>query len=152
MYFFFNTPCPPTCSQKGRTYDPIFLASTYSGSAVPQTIFNGRGLALVAVPWPWAVALKLARYTKQDPVDRAAVLRLGLVQRGIRWTLAGLEQWIMERCWPMGYTSFQAQQKQQLRQRIQDALNRAFPPVSQGMPVSRLPSEIPLYLARRIPA
>ena len=149
---FFNIPCPPTCSQKGRTYDPIFLASTYHQSAVPQTIFNERGLALVAVPWPWAIALKLARYTKQDPVDCAAVLRLGLVQRGIRWTLAGLEQWIMERCWPMGYTGFPPTQKQQLRQRIQDALNRAFPHGSQGVPVSHATSDIPLYLSRRVPA
>ena len=152
MYFFNNPRVPPTCSPKGRIYDPIFLASTYRLSAAPQTIFNERGLALVAVSWPWAVALKLARYTKQDPVDCAAVLRLGVVQRGIRWTLPGLEQWIMERCPPMGYTGFQPLQKQQLRQRIQDALNRAFPPGSQGMPVSRATSEIPLYLSPRIPA
>ena len=82
---------PPTCSPKGRIYDPIFLASMYHRSAVPQMIFNEGGIALFAVPWPWAVSLKLARYTKQDPVDCAAVLRLGVVHRGIRWTLAGLE-------------------------------------------------------------
>ena len=145
-------PFPPTCSQRGHIFDPIFLASTYRRSAVPQTIFNERGLALVAVPWPWAIALKLARYTKQDPVDCAAVLRLGVMQRGIHWTLAGLEQWITERCPPMGYTGFQPLQKQQLRQRIQDALNRAFPPGSQGMPVSHATSETSLYLSRRVPA
>jgi len=39
-------------------------------------------------------------------VDCAAVQRLGVVQRGTRWTLAGLEQWIMERSPPMGYTGF----------------------------------------------
>jgi hypothetical protein len=66
----------PTCSQKGRTYDPIFLASMYHGSVAPQMIFNKRGLALIVVLWPWAVALKLARYAKQDPVDYAAVLHL----------------------------------------------------------------------------
>jgi len=84
-------------------------------------------------------------------VDCAAVLRLGVAQRGIHWTLAGLEQWIMERCPPMGYTGFQPLQKQQLRQRIQDALNRAFPQGSQGMPVSHTTSETSLYLSRRVP-
>jgi hypothetical protein len=34
------------------------------------------GLALVAVPWPWVIVLKLVRYTKQDPVDCAVALRL----------------------------------------------------------------------------
>lgn len=77
----------------GRTYDPIFLASVYrrSLSAVPQMISNKRSVGFVAVPWLWAVALKLARYTKQDPADCTVVLRLGLVRRGIRWPLAGLE-------------------------------------------------------------
>ncbi|KAF8258641.1 hypothetical protein EI94DRAFT_1754017 [Lactarius quietus] len=117
----------------GRKYDPIFDASTRPENSVPQTIFNERGLALVAVPWPWAMALKLVRYAKQDPVDCAAVLRLGFAQRGIRWTLAGLEQWIMERCWPMGYSGYQPPQRAQLRQRIQDALTRAFP---EGTPSS----------------
>jgi hypothetical protein len=112
----------------GRTYDPIFYDSTRPQCVDSQTIFNARGLALVAVPWPWAMALKLVRYQKKDPVDCAAVLRLGVAQRGIRWTLDGLEQWIMERCWPMGYTDYSPPQRQQLRERMQDALNRAFPP------------------------
>jgi hypothetical protein len=72
----------------------------------------------------------------------AAVLRLGVVQRGICWTLAGLEQWIIGRCPSMSYTGFQPLQKRQLLQRIQDALNHAFPPGSQGMPMSRTTSEI----------
>jgi hypothetical protein len=89
----------------------------------------------------------LVRYAKQDPNDCAAVLRLGVAQRGIRWTLAGLEQWIMERCSPMGYAGYQLPQKQQLRQRIQDALNRAFPPESHGRPVARTTSETLLYFS-----
>jgi len=63
----------------------------------PQTIFNGRGPTLVAVLWPWAMALKLVRY-KKDPDDCAAIICLGFAQRGIRWTVAGLEQWISDRC------------------------------------------------------
>jgi len=111
---------------------------------VPQTIFDERGLALVAVPWPWAIALKLVRYAKEDPTDCAAVLRLGFAQGDIHRTLAGLEQWIMERCWPMDYTGYQPPQMQQLRRRLQDALNRAFPPGSHGMPVAQTTSRTPL--------
>jgi hypothetical protein len=134
-------------SQRGRTYDPIFHASTQHQNAVPQTIFNERGLALVAVPWSWAIALKLVRFTKQDRTDCAAVLRLGVAQRGVPWTLAGLEQWIMELCWPMGYAGYRPPQTQQLRQRLQDALNRAFPLGSHGMSVARTMSETPLYFS-----
>ncbi|KAI9451245.1 hypothetical protein F5148DRAFT_1240066 [Russula earlei] len=139
---------PLAVDQQGRTYDPIFYASTRDQNAVPQTIFDERGLALVAVPWPWAMALKLVRYEKKDPEDCAAVLRLGFSQRGIRWTIAGLEQWISERCWPMNYSSYQPPQKAQLRQRIQDALSRAFPggPPSH-MPPPRTTSETPLYFS-----
>lgn len=94
---------------------------------MPQTIFNERGLALIAVPWPWAIALKLVRYAKKDPEDCAAILRMGYSQRGIRWTVSGLEKWISERCWPMQYAKYQPAQKAQLRERLQDALARAFP-------------------------
>ena len=104
---------------------------------MPQTIFNERGLALVAVPWPWAIALKLARYANQDSTDCAAVLRLGVAQRGVRWTLVGLEEWITKRCWPMGYAGYQPQQMEQLRQRMQDTLNRAFPPGSHDVSVTK---------------
>ncbi|KAF8258644.1 hypothetical protein EI94DRAFT_1754022 [Lactarius quietus] len=141
---------PMALDQYGRTYDPIFNVSTRSENSVPQTIFNERGLALVAVPWAWALALKLVRYAKQDPVDCAAVLRLGFSQRGIRWTLAGLEQWIMERCWPMGYSGYQPPQRAQLRQRMQDALTRAFPDGTQSLPSlpsSSLPSSSPPSLS-----
>jgi len=31
---------------------------------LPLTIFDECGLALIAVPWPWAIALKLVRYAK----------------------------------------------------------------------------------------
>ena len=82
----------PSFSQKGRTYDPIFYASTQRQNVESQTIFGQRGPALVAVPWPWVITRKLVRRAKQDPIDCAVVLRLGVVQRGIRWSFAGLEQ------------------------------------------------------------
>ena len=52
---------------------------------------------------------------------------LDVAQRDICWTLAGLKQWAMERCWPMGYAGYQLPQKQRLRQRRPDALNRIAP-------------------------
>ena len=76
----------PTYSTKKHIYHPIFLTLTYRRSAVPQAIFNERHLVLVMVPWLQrlqAVALKLACYTKQDLVDCASVLHLGIVQRDI---------------------------------------------------------------------
>jgi hypothetical protein len=132
------------CSKQGRTYDPVFYDSLRQHNVGPQTIFDSQGLALVAVPWPWAMALKLIRYEKQDPADCAAVLRLGVAQHGIRWTCEGIEQWITEFCWPMRYDDYTAQKRQQLRERIQDALDRAFPPESLGKGVTPpMPSRAP---------
>ena len=73
------------------------------------------------------MALKLVRYAKRDPEDCAAVLRLGSLQRGYRWTVDVLERWLSERCWPMQYSKYPPQQKVQLRERLKDALARAFP-------------------------
>jgi len=90
-------------SQYSRTYDLIFYASARRKNSVPQTVFNERGLALVADLWSWAITLELVRYAKQDPVDCAVVLHLGITQRSICQGLAGLEQWITGRCWLMVY-------------------------------------------------
>jgi hypothetical protein len=87
-------------------YDPIYAAATRQENAIPQAIFNDYVLRLVAVPWPWAVALKLVRFEKQDPADFAAVLRLGFAQRGVFWTIPVMKQWKTERCWPMRYTEY----------------------------------------------
>jgi len=92
--------------QQGRSYDPIFYTATWPQNAEPQTIFNGRGLALVAMPWPWSMRLKLVRYEKKDPDDCPATICLGFAQRCIRWTVASLEQWISDRCWSMGYSNY----------------------------------------------
>jgi hypothetical protein len=87
------------------------------------------------VPWPWAVALKLVRYAKKDPEDCGAVLRLGSFQRGYRWTVDVLERWLSERCWPMRYAKYPPQQKAQLRERLKDALARAFPEPQPQLPL-----------------
>jgi hypothetical protein len=54
----------------------------------------------------------LLQYAKQGPIDYVVVPRLGVAQRGIRWTLARLEPWITERYWPMEYTGYLPPQKQ----------------------------------------
>ncbi|KAF8495975.1 hypothetical protein F5888DRAFT_1615178 [Russula emetica] len=126
---------PLAVDQKGQRYDPIFYDATQQQNAAALSIFNERGLALVAVPWPWAVALKLVRYAKKDPVDCGAVLRLGSLQRGYRWTVDVLERWLSERCWPMQYSKYPPQQKAQLRMRLKDALARAFPEPQPQLPL-----------------
>ncbi|KAN0111862.1 hypothetical protein V8E52_008068 [Russula decolorans] len=108
---------PLALDQQGRRFDPIFYDATQQKNAAALTIFSERGLALVAVPWPWAVALKLVRYAKRDPEDCGAVLRLGSFQRGYRWTVDVLERWLSERCWPMQYSKYPPQKKAQLRER-----------------------------------
>jgi len=112
---------------------------------MPQTIFSEWGLALIAVLWPWAIALKLVCYMKQDLTNCATVLCLSIAQHSIRWTLAGLKQQIMEHCWPMGYMGYQPSQKQQHCKHIQDALNHVFLPGSHGVPVARTMSKTSLY-------
>jgi hypothetical protein len=96
------------------------------------------------VPWPWAVALKLVRYAKKDPDDCGAILRLGSLQRGYRWTVDVLERWLSERCWPMRYSDYPPQRKAQLRERLKDALARAFP-ASQPQPQLPLMTTYQMY-------
>lgn len=126
---------PLALDQQGHKFDPIFYDATQKQNATALTIFNEPGLALVAVPWPWAVALKLVRYAKKDPEDCGAVLRLGSFQRGYRWTVDVLERWLSERCWPMQYSNYSPQKKVQLRERLKDALARAFPEPQPQLPL-----------------
>ncbi|KAI0272031.1 hypothetical protein BGY98DRAFT_922408 [Russula aff. rugulosa BPL654] len=135
---------PLALDQQGSKYDPIFFDATQHQSSSPLTIFSERGLALVAVPWPWAVALKLVRYAKKDPDDCGAILRLGSLQRGYRWTVDVLERWLSERCWPMRYSDYPPQRKAQLRERLKDALARAFP-ASQPQPQLPLMTTYQMY-------
>jgi hypothetical protein len=132
----YNNKQTRAYSQQCRRYDPIFYDATQTKNTAALTIFSERGLALVAVPWPWAVALKLVRYAKKDPEDCAAVLRLGAFQRGYRWTVDVLERWLSERCWPMQYSQYPPQKKAQLRERLKDALARAFPEPQPQLPLT----------------
>jgi hypothetical protein len=91
-----------------------------------EMLFSQRGLALVAVPWYWGVALKVARYSKNDPDDCAAILHLAGLQRGMhgQWAVADLEWWLFTRCWPMQFDKYPWDRKMQLQAILQDIIRR----------------------------
>jgi hypothetical protein len=92
----------------------------------PEILFSKRGLALVAVPWYWGVALKVARYSKNDPDDCAALLRHARLQRGMhsRWAVADLEWWLFTRCWPMQFDKYPWDRRVQLQAILLDMIRR----------------------------
>ncbi|THH15414.1 hypothetical protein EW146_g5057 [Bondarzewia mesenterica] len=110
----------------GRSYDPIHYAAVTEVNLQNNTIFSAPGLLLVSVSWPWAVALKFVRYQKDDPVDIAAMLRLGHHQAKVRWSRAILEEWVTRWCWPMGYSSYPPPHLESLRQRMRHAIGLAY--------------------------
>ena len=91
-----------------------------------EVLFNQRGLALVAVPWYWGVALKVARYSKNDPDDCAAILHLARLQRGMHrpWAVADLERWLFTRCWPMQFDKYPWDRRVQLQAIMLDVIRR----------------------------
>jgi hypothetical protein len=92
----------------------------------PEILFSKRGLALVAVPWYWGVALKVARYSKNDPDDCAALLRHVRLQRGMhsQWAVADLEWWLLTRCWPMQFDKYPWDRRVQLQAILLDMIRR----------------------------
>jgi len=91
-----------------------------------EMLFSERGLALVAVPWYWGVALKAARYSKNDPGDCAAILHLARLQRGMhrQWAVADLERCLFTRCWPMQYDEYPLDRMVQLQAILLDMIRR----------------------------
>lgn len=91
-----------------------------------EMLFSERGLALVAVPWYWGVALKVARYSKNDPDDCAAILHFARLQRGIprQWAVADLEWWLFTRCWPMQFDKCPLDRRVRLQSILQDIIRR----------------------------
>jgi hypothetical protein len=89
-------------------------------------LFSERGLALVAVPWYWGVALKAARYSKNDPDDCAAILHFARLQRGMprQWTIADLEWWLLTRCRPMKFEEYPWDRRVQLQAILLDMVRR----------------------------
>ncbi|KAF9484572.1 hypothetical protein BDN70DRAFT_797452 [Pholiota conissans] len=61
----------------GKLYDPIYTVSVTPQNMNLHTIYKSSNgfLTLVSVTPFWAVALKLVRYTKWDPVDICLLLR-----------------------------------------------------------------------------
>jgi hypothetical protein len=91
-----------------------------------EMFFSERGLALVAVPWYWGVALKVARYSKNDPDDCAAILHFARLQHGMHRQLAvpDLEWWLFTRCWPMQFAKYPPDRRVQLQVILLDIIRR----------------------------
>lgn len=96
-----------------------------------MTIFQAHGLHLIAVPWMWAIALKLVRYQKNDPMDVAAIIRMAMrrlphLEQSWR-TPQYLEANLVAHCSPM-YQNYHPQIMDVMRQRMADACRRAATP------------------------
>ncbi|KAN0111863.1 hypothetical protein V8E52_008069 [Russula decolorans] len=117
---------PWAVNRHGQTYDPIYHDSIDPQNIKDERLFSQRGLALVAVPWYWVVALKVARYSKNDPDDCAAILHFARLQRGIsrQWAVADLEWWLFTRCWPMQFDKYPLDRRVQLQSILQDIIHR----------------------------
>jgi hypothetical protein len=91
-----------------------------------EMLFSERGLALVAVPWYWGVALKVVRYSKNDPEDCAALLRLARLQRAMhrQWAVPDLERWLFTRCSPMQFDKYPWDRRAQLQAILLDVIRR----------------------------
>ncbi|KAI0027190.1 hypothetical protein K488DRAFT_91179 [Vararia minispora EC-137] len=107
-----------------RQYDPIATAALHTDrdrDLARRTLFSAPGLRLIAITWPWALALKLARYAAADAADARAIVRL------LYWRYAReprrLEECIVDACWPMGYQRPGALGL--MRARLRDAVWRA---------------------------
>lgn len=106
-------------------YDPIWTDATTPTNMAINTIFSSPGLVLVGVSWSWAVALKLVRYQKYDPLDIAQILQLGRRQRGVQWTRQVLENWLLSMCSAMGYAAYSSAQMEETRGKMRHAIQLA---------------------------
>ncbi|KAF7331384.1 hypothetical protein MKEN_00016300 [Mycena kentingensis (nom. inval.)] len=102
----------------GALYDPIYAASmTSDESLVVYTSPNGL-LELVSVTPYWTVALKMVRFNAADRSDICILLRSGTYARGLHWTPARLEVWLLGTAWAMGYAGYDAQRVATMRRRM----------------------------------
>ena len=109
-------------SPQGHIYDPIYYDAKQDSNVEMNTIYSSQGLVLISVTMSWGVALKLARYRKEDPVDIVTILRHGTKLNGVQWTPELMENWIKTLCWPMGYDKYEPQRMDELRDRIRDVV------------------------------
>ncbi|KAI0073976.1 hypothetical protein K474DRAFT_1692423 [Panus rudis PR-1116 ss-1] len=117
---------PMATDSKGRPYDPIYYDAINPNNIANNSIYSSRGLLLIGVTWPWAVALKLVRYQKDDPTDIAHILTLGFRSQGIEWTEAIMEDWLKKACSAMGYDWYPREVMEQTRQRMSHAISLAL--------------------------
>jgi len=124
-------PMAPDALGLGPPYDPIYVSSVHSSNIAAQTVYNSPGLLLIAVPPPWGVALKIARYSKDDANDICAILKMvapksgGAYAKGAGWTPDSLERWLWAHCWSLLMTLGYAGCKLEvMRVRFQDVIGR----------------------------
>ncbi|KAK7692552.1 hypothetical protein QCA50_004182 [Cerrena zonata] len=147
---------PMAMNERGHHYDPIYKDAVDPRNVGINTIYDSPGLILISVSWSWAVALKLARFQKNDPHDIAQILSLGYRQTRVVWTARILEEWIRSNCWAMGYDGYNPVLMENIRNRIQSSIDmtRLLNPAMalQPGPASQMPSAymmvwIPCYFA-----
>ncbi|EIN06519.1 hypothetical protein PUNSTDRAFT_136375 [Punctularia strigosozonata HHB-11173 SS5] len=117
-------------SMYGRPCETVGYHTKAPGMKETMTVFAAPGLRLIAVPWLWAIALKLVRYQKNDPADIAAILRMAKVRLPhLQVTPQLLQSYLLRYCQPM-YQPYMhmPSHMQAWAARIEDALGRAARP------------------------
>jgi len=113
---------PMAQTPQGQPYDPIYSDSLKPNNVALNTIYRSPGLTLISVTMFWGVALKMVRYQKDDPADILAMLRHGTKLNGVQWTPQVLENWLVQHCWPMGYSQYPKWKVGEMRQRFSHAI------------------------------
>lgn len=114
---------PMATDSSGRQYDPVYADSIKPNNVHLHTVFTSGSLSLISVNPYWAVALKLVRYSRFDPGDICLLLRNGTTASNVYWTPETLQRWLFNECWPMGYSNYDTSQLQQMRTRIEHAVD-----------------------------
>nr|GAT57338.1 predicted protein [Mycena chlorophos] len=104
-------------------YDPI--SSTSMQMADQLTLFTSQNglLQIISVAPYWTIALKMMRFNAADRADICIILRQGMSSRGIHWTPAGLEYWLLGQTWAMGYANYDPQRVATIRRRMVEVVN-----------------------------
>ncbi|KAG5635986.1 hypothetical protein H0H81_009454 [Sphagnurus paluster] len=115
---------PMAIDDKQQQYDPIYRGAIQPNNVHLHSIFSSTNglLTLVSVPPVWSIVLKLVRYIRYDPGDICLLLRNGVNLNNMHWTPEALENWIHTEAAPMCFERWSATKRQQLRTRIQHAV------------------------------
>ncbi|KZP04608.1 hypothetical protein FIBSPDRAFT_767140, partial [Athelia psychrophila] len=113
---------PMALTTQNVQYDPLYVDAMKPNNVAMNTVYQSPGLKLISVTMFWGVALKMVRYQKEDPKDILAMLHHGTKLNGVQWTPQVLEQWLLSHCWPMGYSQYPTWKMDEMRQRLQHAI------------------------------